>query len=100
MKKIEIILTQAIEEDFIMLYEKACKEMSIKCKYTKIEDVMGQGNSNPKMGDSIWPQLNVMIIIYCEDSLVEVIKNIMNELHKTYVGEGAASFISDVDVLV
>lgn len=100
MKRIEVILTQAIEEDFIELYEKACKEKNIKCSYTKIDNIMGQANSNPKMGDSVWPQLNVMFIIYCEDNLVEVIQNIMKELHKTYVGEGAAAFVSEANALV
>ena len=36
MKRIEVILTQAIEEDFVNLYEAACKEKNIKCNYTKI----------------------------------------------------------------
>lgn len=100
MKRIEVILTQAIEEDFVNLYEAACKGKNIKCNYTKIDNIMGQANSNPKMGDSVWPQLNVMFVIYCDESLVEVIQNIMKELHKTYVGEGAAAFMTDATALV
>ena len=52
------------------------------------------------MGDSVWPQLNVMFVIYCDESLVETIQNIMTELHKTYVGEGAAAFMTDATALV
>lgn len=97
MKRVEIIITQAIESDFTEYFEKACKVADCKCKLTKIENVMGQGNTTPKMGDPIWPQLNVMFIIYCEDKMVKEIKEIMETLHKQYVGEGAAAFVMDAD---
>ena len=42
MKRVEVILTQAIEDDFVQFYEKACKEKKIKCKYTKINNIQGQ----------------------------------------------------------
>lgn len=99
MKRIEIVMTQAIEVDFMNLYEKACRIADIKCKFTKIDNVMGQGNTNPKLGDAIWPQLNVMFILVIEDRYVNIIRNIMNTLYNTYVGEGAAAFISDVEEL-
>lgn len=99
MKRIEIVMTQAIEVDFMNLYEKACRIADIKCKFTKIDNVMGQGNTNPKLGDAIWPQLNVMFILVIEDRYVNIIRNIMNTLHNTYVGEGAAAFVSDVEEL-
>ena len=92
-------MTQAIEVDFMNLYEKACRIADIQCKFTKIDNVMGQGNTNPKLGDAIWPQLNVMFILVIEDRYVNIIRNIMNTLHNTYVGEGAAAFISDVEEL-
>ena len=86
MKRIEVFLTQAIEEDFIDYFEKACK-------FTKIENIMGQGNTSPKMGDPVWPQLNVMIIIYCNEKIAKRVAGIMDVLHKQYVGEGAAAFV-------
>lgn len=95
MKRIEVILTQAIESDFLQLYERECRRAGIKCKYTKIENVMGVGNTDPKLGDSIWPQLNIMFILYVEDNFVQTITTIMKKLHEMYVGEGAAAFISE-----
>ena len=91
MKRIEVFLTQAIEEDFIDYFEKACKEENEKCKFTKIENIMGQGNTSPKMGDPVWPQLNVMIIIYCNEKIAKRVAGIMDVLHKQSVGEGAAA---------
>ena len=96
MKRMEIIFSQSIDEDFI----QKCAEKDVGKFYTKLPSVLGKGFSEPKMGDSIWPQLNVMFIIYCDESLVEVIQNIMKELHKTYVGEGAAAFVSEANALV
>ena len=95
MKRIEVILTQAIESDFLQLYERECRRAQIKCKYTKIENVMGSGNTNPKLGDSIWPQLNVMLILYVEDGFVPVVSGIMKKLHEMYDGEGAAAFVTE-----
>lgn len=100
MKRIEVILTQAIEEDFVALYEKACRQSFSKCKYTKLDNVTGQGNTDPKLGDAIWPQLNVMFVLYVEEKFVPVIANIMKKLHEKFVGEGAAAFISDVKELI
>lgn len=99
MKRVEVILTQAIETDFVSLFEKVCKEEDVKCKFTKIDNVMGQGNTSPKMGDPVWPQLNVMFIIYCKEKLADRISEILESLHKEYVGEGAAAFICDADIL-
>lgn len=99
MKRIEIFLTQAIEEDFIDYFEKACKEENEKCKFTKIENIMGQGNTSPKMGDPVWPQLNVMIIIYCNEKIEKRVAGIMDVLHKQYVGEGAAAFVCNGEEL-
>ena len=45
MKRIEIVMTQAIEVDFVNLWERACRIADIKCKYTKIDNVMQSGRS-------------------------------------------------------
>lgn len=99
MKRVEIIVTQAIDTDFIHLYEKECRKAGIKAKYTKIDNVMGTGNTDPKLGDAIWPQLNVMFVLYVEDKFVSVIGDIMKQLHEMYVGEGAAAFVSEANMI-
>ena len=100
MKRIEVIISQAIDVDFEEAYLKETKKLGVKCKYTKITNVMGQGNSNPKLGDSIWPQLNSMYIIYCDEDLAEKIGLALQEVNKNYPGEGAAAFVTDADILV
>lgn len=92
MKRIEIIFSQAVEEDLVLLLSTK----GIK-KYTKIPGVMGQGESIPKMGDSVWPQLNTMFIIYCDEEQAEIVKNLLTDLRNAYPLEGVAVFISDAE---
>lgn len=100
MKRVEIMLSQAIESDFEDNFLKECKKIGQKCKYTKITNVMGQGNCNPKLGDPIWPQLNSMFIIYAEDDQVQKIQKVVENINSQYIGEGAAAFVTEAQVLV
>ncbi len=100
MKRIEVILSQAIAVDFEEDYINLCKKERIKAKFTKIENVVGQGSSSPKLGNSIWPQLNSMFIVFCEDELSEKVASIICKINEKYPGEGASAFISDAMSLV
>ena len=94
--RLEITMSQAIEEDFINSFlAKDTGKM-----FTKIPVVMGQGNSEPKMGDAIWPQLNCMYIVICSDKEEKVIVDIIQSLHKMYPKEGLFCTKSTVEVLV
>jgi hypothetical protein len=56
---------------------------------------MGAGYSNPRLGDAIWPQLNVMYIIYCGENECKKIVEIAEKLREQYIGEGIACFVSE-----
>jgi hypothetical protein len=92
MKRIEIIFSQAVEDDLTLLLNTK----NIK-KYTIIQNVMGQGESIPKMGDEVWPQLNTMFIIYCSDDESEIIKTALTDLRNAYPQERIADFISEAN---
>ena len=89
-KRVEIIFSQALEEYFMQEF----KEQKVAAKYTKINNVMGAGFSNPRLGDAIWPQLNMMYIIYCSEDDSKKIISIVEKLRETYMGEGISCFIS------
>ena len=55
---------------------------------------MGSGYSVPKLGDSIWPQLNTMFIVYCTKDDAKKIRELITDLRKQYVGEGLACYVS------
>ncbi len=90
-KRVEIIFSQAVEEDFIAEF----KEEKVGLKYTKLANVMGAGFSNPRLGDAIWPQLNMMYIIYCSEDDCKKIVAIVEKLREKYMGEGIACFVSE-----
>ncbi len=88
--RVEIICSQALEEDFSEEFEKN----KVAKHYTKISPVMGSGYSNPHLGDAVWPQLNTLYIIYCSQEDAEKIKQIVIKLRKLFVTEGIGCFIS------
>ncbi len=88
--KIEIICSEALEEDFTEHFENA----KVGKFYTKITKVQGAGYNNPHLGDAIWPQLNTMYIIYCTEEEAVKIVEIVRNLRKVYVTEGIACFLS------
>lgn len=90
-KRVELIFSQAIEEDFQQLFA----ENKVASMYTKLDNVKGAGFSNPRLGDAIWPQLNVMYIIYCNEEDCKKIIEIVEQLRMQYIGEGVACFVSE-----
>lgn len=90
-KRVELIFSQAVEEDF----QQAFKEEKIAAKFTKLANVMGAGFSNPRLGDAVWPELNMMYIIYCGAEECEKIVAVVDKLREKYMGEGIACFISE-----
>lgn len=93
--RLEIIMSQSIEEDFVNNFMNTDTGLM----YTRIPDIMGRGFSVPKMGDSVWPQTNSMYIVYCTEeqskNIIEIIKN----LRKEYKSEGISCFCSKATVV-
>jgi len=90
-KRVELIFSQAVEEDF----QQEFKESKVAAKFTKLANVMGAGFSNPRLGDSVWPELNMMYIIYCSEEDMNKILSIVEKLREKYMGEGIACFVSE-----
>ncbi len=88
--RMEIIFSEALEEDFLQEF----KDCVVGKHYTKFSHVMGAGYSNPHLGDSVWPQLNMMYVIYCEKEEAKKIRKIIIKLRKKYLTEGIACFMS------
>lgn len=86
--RVELVFSAALEEDIFNGFTKN----GIGKKFTKIPSVLGKGNSNPKLGDPIWPQFNTMVIVYCDKAEAEKIYEIVNAIRKEYPVEGVACF--------
>lgn len=94
LKRVEIILSAAVDEDFV----EGFKKYKIGSHFTKISGVTGAGFSNPKLGDAVWPQLNEMIIVYCPKDEAEKIVDLVKEIREKYPMEGVACFVSKASV--
>lgn len=94
LKRIEIIFSQAVEEDFLEEFKKR----KIGLHYSKISNVTGAGFSNPKLGDAIWPQTNEIIIVYCKNEEAEEIITLVKQLRDHYPAEGIACFITTAEM--
>ena len=90
LKRVELIFSAAVDEDFM----DGFKKKGIGAHYTKISGVTGAGFSNPKLGDSVWPQLNEMIIVYCSKDEAEKILDLAEQIREKYPMEGIACFVS------
>ncbi len=88
--RMEIIFSQALEEDFL----QAFKENDIGKHFTKFETVMGAGFSTPHLGNDVWPQCNMMFIIYCSKDEAKKIRQVVQKLRKQFITEGIACFMS------
>jgi hypothetical protein len=88
MTRVEIIVNQSIEADLFDTFSR----YEIARHYTKIPSVHGTGNSDPKMGDHIWPEENAMIIIYCKKKEAEKIEEAVLEVKKRFPQEGLKIF--------
>ncbi len=90
MRRVEIVFSQAIDEEFLT----ACAEKRVGKAFTKVQGVQGQGLSDPKQGDTIWPQLNNLYVIYCEKKEADILLEIIVSLRKRFPTEGLSFFIS------
>ncbi len=88
MKRIEIIANRAVESD---LFDAFTKRGIVK-NYTKIPVALGMGNSDPKMGDHIWPEENIILIIYCEEDEAQQIRDAVAEVKSFFTQEGIKLF--------
>ncbi len=88
MRRIEIIVNQSIEAD---LFEAFARYQVVR-HYTKIPGAHGVGNSDPKMGDHIWPEENAVIIVYCKKEEAALIEKAVKEVKQKFPSEGIKIF--------
>jgi hypothetical protein len=91
--RLEFIMSQALEDDFLREIEKVLPA----CKYTQLTGVHGKGYSVPKLGDAVWPQENTLFVLYVAEYESEKIVEVINALRKEYTGEGLACFRSEME---
>jgi hypothetical protein len=94
MVRIEVFANRSLEENIMEQLD------FINCHhYSKVPIVYGTGNHDPKQGDAIWPEINFMLIIYCEDEEVDLIKSALKVVKKQFPLEGIRIFVLKAELL-
>jgi hypothetical protein len=89
MRRVEIMAAQAVQEDILdafQLYE-------VPEHYTIIPAAHGRGNTNPKLGNGVWPEENCIIIVYCDEVVVQKIELAIELVKRKYDHEGIGFFV-------
>jgi len=88
MIRVEIIANRSVEENIL---DALAKEKVGKF-YTKIPSVLGVGSAGPRMGDSVWPEENFSLVIWCEEEEAYGIKRAIASVKEKFPGEGIKLF--------
>lgn len=94
MKRIEIMISRALDEEFIELIEAN----GLK-HFTSVSPAMGKGFSSPKLGDDVWPQTNKLYIFYVGDKDADILARIIMKLRKEFPSEGLGAFQTEAECL-
>ena len=89
MIRIEIIANQSLEAELTTSLEQAIPDFM----YTVIPLVTGRGGDSRKLGDSTWPETNIIIISYADDSVEERVEKVVNFIKKKFPTEGTKLFV-------
>ncbi len=89
MKRVEIIAAQAIQEDLL----DALAHYNVPLTYTIIPTVHGMGMTNPKLGNDVWPEENFILLMYCQEEILDRIEQAIALVRKKYDHEGIGYFV-------
>jgi nitrogen regulatory protein PII len=88
MKRIEIIANHSVEEDLMDAFTMA----GVVKHFTKIPTAHGSGRQGQRTGETVWPEENFVLIVYCEEKEAEAIAEIVGRVKKLFPNEGIKMF--------
>lgn len=84
-----VVYNQAMDNEVMEVLENC----GLK-NYTKIENVYGRGTSSgAHLGNDIWPGVNNILYVACEEGPAKIFLNCVKELRKKLGQEGIKAFI-------
>jgi hypothetical protein len=88
MIRVEIIANHSVEENIL----EAFSQEGVGKFYTKYPNVFGIGSSGPRMGDAVWPEENLALVVWCEEEEARGIARAVEEVKKQFPDEGIRVF--------
>ena len=89
LRRCDIIANQSVEDDIIEILEKNITDF----EYTIDENLFGKGKKSRKLGDSVWPEMNFVMIAYIDEKSVTVVHECVNQIKMKFPKEGINLFI-------
>ena len=91
----EIISNQSVQEDITESLEKEIPSI----QYTVIPEIHGRGSHTKKLGDTIWPEMNFVLISYLEEGDARKLKEVVEATKKRFPNEGISLFFTKAENL-
>lgn len=95
MKMVMVMYNEAIDVEVMEVLAGCGLEF-----YTKWQRVLGKGHiSEPHLDSNVWPGLNNVLCVVCEDDIAKKLLSCVKELRKTLNKEGVKAFVLPVEEL-
>jgi hypothetical protein len=88
MIRVEIIANHSVEENIL----ESFKDEGVAKYYTKIPRVFGAGSTGARLGDAVWPEENLILVIWCEEEEARGIERAVFRVKKQFPDEGIKIF--------
>ena len=88
MMRLELIANHSVEENIL----EALGHEGVGKYYTKYPAIYGVGTSGPRMGDSIWPEENFVMVFWCEEEEARGIERAVHTVKERFPDEGVKLF--------
>ena len=89
MIRAEIFANQSMQDMLINNLEAAIPGFL----YSIVPLAHGRGRDSYKLGTTIWPETNIILIAYCDDEKENTIRTIVNYLKEKFPAEGVTLFV-------
>jgi nitrogen regulatory protein PII len=91
MNRLEIIANQAVEEDIIGVLEDAGYGES----FSYFHPVYGRGKKGRREGSAVWPETNVMFLVFVDENHIDAILEGMKKLKIEFPQEGIKCWLGE-----
>ena len=86
----EIIANQSVQDDITELLEEEIQDI----QYTLIPETHGKGGHTKKLGDTVWPEMNFVLITYVNKDDAVKIRSLVEKVKARFPKEGISLFFS------
>lgn len=93
--KVEIVANNSIQADVF----DGLKMLGLDKRYTLIRDVEGFGSNGGRLGSTIWPELNFILILYLDDEQTKAVSRCCKKIKEHFPNEGLKMISWKVDIL-